>query len=125
MSTERGSGVGRIVNFPGQGKDQGPVDLLKVALPIVVGLAWQLYMRRSAGAEDRAKQSVEVVKDKAAKGAEVVKAKPAKGAAKVKAEAKPRRSARYYAITALIVAVENPATRKVVVNALKLVRHFV
>jgi len=120
MASNLSSNVGRVINFPGRGgRNQMAAQMLRVALPIAATLAWRYMQSRhtASGPAETAKQTVRA----AARGAGSAAQKTAQGA---KGAAKTRHSARYYAVTALIAALENPTTRKLVISTLKLVRNF-
>jgi hypothetical protein len=120
MSSRLSSNVGRIINFPRRGKSGGSSDLVKAVLPVAAALTWQIVQRsdafkRAAGGSREPSRGARAVAGKAA----------GKGAAPAgKAARKVRRSARYYAITILIVALENPTTRRLLISILKLLRNF-
>src|SRR5690349_6865983 len=117
MSSRLSSNVGRIINFPRRGKnDEATMQMLKVALPIVAGVAWQLLQRR----EQARRGPAGAAKEMAGRAQEAMKA--TSGAANT-ARRKARRSARYYAISAPIVAIEHPTSRKLLISALKLLRN--
>jgi hypothetical protein len=120
MSSRLSSNVGRIINFPRRNKNGESVQLLRVALPIAVALAWQILQRTDAfkSATGEPKRAPRGARNAGARAA-VRKTAPPAG----KATRKGRRSARYYAVTSLIVALENPTTRRLLISGLKLLRN--
>ena len=118
MASGLSSNVGRIINFPKRGRNGGPKEFLKVVVPLAVMLTWRIMEAR----QSKPAGNLDAVKGKVASKAKETVGK--KGAPAGKPARKARHSARYYAITALITALENPTSRKVVISGLKLARNF-